>query len=101
MAQNDPFGKFRRLRAAIGSLLGKTGDASQLGMIDSYDTIRAEVKLVVPDELVDEYERLFGPISRGRSTGPGSLVDDARAAQQARAKLELLDGWLLGIIDEG
>lgn len=100
-------GRFLRLQGAITSALtavpveqaARSGEA----LPTAYARLRGEAIDIIPAKARDEFERLFpeDPLTaRGWTRGPGYATDTANRANEARAVLGMLAGWLGGFVDE-
>lgn len=68
-------------------------------LTDSYNSLRNEVKLTIPQALGEEFDRLFPELDPSPSSD-FNLLGAGEAANVARGKLALLAGWLKGIIEQ-
>ena len=100
-------GRFLRLRGAIISTLAAVpvDQAAMSGeaLPTSYNRLRGEAIDIIPAKARDEFERLFpeDPLTpRRRTGGPNYQMETANRANEARAILGTLAGWLGGFIDE-
>jgi hypothetical protein len=100
-------GRFLRLQGAITSALAAvpveqaamTGEA----LPTSYTRLRGEAIDIIPAKVRDEFERLFPehPFTRrGHTSGPRFAIETANRANEARAILGTLAGWLGGFVAE-
>ena len=94
--------RFLRLKGSVQAAL----DAFPIGHItlagqalaESYNLLREEVKMSLPDSLQNEFDRMFPELDHPPSSRMNP-IGGAEAANAARAKLALLAGWLDGVIE--
>lgn len=96
--------RFRRLASAIRGTLGTLGDASTGGALaDAYSSFREEARLLIGEDLVPEFERLFPAwpypsqdVGRRGMSGGYDPMQNIAQSNEARGLLGRLMGWLDG-----
>jgi hypothetical protein len=95
--------RFLRLKSSVEAALaafpiGQTNMAGK-ALTESYNLLRNEAKLAIPDGLQEEFERLFPELDPPPPFNHNPMVA-MEAGSSARAKLALLAGWLDSIIEK-
>ena len=90
--------KLKRLRAAVSSVLERVPEKSADGLPPTYNTLRTQVAMAVPEGLRDELEQL-APELQSTARGPHAIIEAAQDGAKAYARLAALKGWLDAIID--
>ncbi len=93
------------INAAVAAIPSDHAATAVTALAGSYMTMREEVRLVIDDSLRDEFDRLFpvmdvpaAPnVMRGGGFDPFKSAD---IANQARARLKAMGGWLDGFVQE-
>jgi hypothetical protein len=94
MAQSD-LGRLLRFKGTVEAAASSVEPNAYgtLALVAAYGRLRPEALLVIPEDLRDEFVRLF-PESAGH---PGGTSDEAR---HAKLLLDQMAGWIGGIIEE-
>jgi hypothetical protein len=101
-------GRFLRLQGAIDAAVAAVppdqAATAVTALVGSYVSIRSEVRLAVGDEFHEEFDRLFptmtvppAPNVMNRGFDPFKSAD---IANDARARLRMMAGWLGGFVKE-
>jgi hypothetical protein len=100
-------GRFLRLQgaieAAVGAIPADQATTAASALVDSYRTLREEVRSVVDESVREEFDRLFPDMQthappdlrRGGGFDPFAA---ANVANQARTRLTMMGGWLGGFL---
>lgn len=92
--------KLKRLRAAVGSALERVPETSAHGLPPTYNSLREQVVVSVPEGLRRELEQL-APGVQSSGDGPHAIIERAQDGANAYARLAALKGWLDAVIDAG
>ena len=92
---------FLRLRSSIRATLERfdSGNAVAQGTAapEAYVSLREEARRLVPEDELEEFERLFPVWTKGNITRVGTFA--LPLAEEAKALLARLQGWLEGFIE--
>jgi len=96
-------GRFLRLQGAVRAAAGAISeDHAVVGadaMMQSYQRLRGEVRIAIPPEDVDEFDRVCPPNVPSFATPPyGVPIAQADKFHAARGLLEQMAGWLEGYV---
>lgn len=91
--------RFIRLKGAVVAA-GAVNNVSLAGkaMADTYDQLRDQIRAALPKGWLDEFDPLF-PRMEQRAFRSHEVMESAAAAEEAKAKLITLAGYLQGAID--
>ena len=91
--------KIMRLKgAALAASQLEKGSLAGKALADTYDLVRDQIQAAIPGGLREEFEGLFPRMDQPRLRAD-DLIESAAAADQAKARLQTLAGWLQGVIE--
>ena len=91
--------KINRLRStALAATQIEGGSLAGKALADTYDQLRDQILVTIPEELHAEFDVLF-PKMEQKAIRHGDVLASAQAADAAKARLRTLSGWLQGIIE--
>lgn len=95
-------GKFTRLLHAVGSIAkSETNPQGGQELGKTYNRLRNEVRLALPESLHEEFDRMHIPVEESNSRtrlSPEALIAEREAGSVAKTRLTSLFGWLEGHI---
>ncbi|MDR1427769.1 MAG: hypothetical protein LBJ08_08460 [Bifidobacteriaceae bacterium] len=103
---NDPVDT-QRVKRILGMIDAQPKSATEgdkmtfrgAALVETYNMLLGEVASIIPDDLKDEFSRLFKPLPEP-SRRLNDLFGQAEILQRALAAFATLGGWLRNVVQE-